>query len=71
MEETLLYGTYYDVTIDVKSYSKIIFSKLSPGEVIRVLSLLPKMIALDIYDHSQKPTVCITVHEEVDNGGNE
>ena len=71
MEETLLCGTYYDVTITVKSYSKVMFVKLSPGEVIRVLSLLPKMETKDYYENTVKPTVEITVHDEGGNGGNE
>ena len=69
MDDTMFYGCHFDVSIET-GYFNLKFTDLTPSEVIRLLSLMPKAKMKYIDDYKNVEAV-VTIHEVKADGGGE
>lgn len=67
MDDNMFYGCHFDVSIET-GYFSLNFTDLTPSEVIRLLSLMPKA-KMKYIDEYKSVSAVITLHEVKDDGG--
>lgn len=69
MDDFMFYGCHFDVTVE-SGYFNLKFADLTPNEVVRILSLMPKA-TMKYIDGRKSVNAIVTFHEVEDDGGGE
>ena len=67
MDDFMFYGCHFDVTVE-SGYFNLKFADLTPNEVVRLMSLMPKA-TMKYNDDRKSVNAIVTVHEVEDDGG--
>ena len=63
MDMDMFYGMTFDATVSVE-YNKVTFSGINATELIRLLSIIPKMTASNYGGRDVEASLTISVHKE-------